>query len=308
MIKVVFLGRSTDVPRLAQLARGGNAGFAVVEPGDPGARQAEVAVCWRPEPGALAAYPRLRLIHGIAAGVDNILCDPQLPRVPLCRVVATDLADGMSEFATWGALLYHRNLDRTLANQRLHRWQRVPQQPAARTRVGIMGMGVLGSRVAADLQRLGFSVHGWARRPKALDGVRCHAGADALGPFLAQTDILVCLLPLTAETRGILNRATLQQLPRGAALIHVGRGDHMVTADVQRLLEEGHLRGALVDVFEHEPLPADSPLWDTSNLIVTPHIASTADNAGVLEQIAENVRRLQAGKPLLNLVDPALGY
>lgn len=319
MSKVVFLGVSSDIPKIAALARqryGSSAGqdtkIEVLLPGEPGAEEAQVAVCWSPPPGALAAYPRLRLIHAIAAGVDNILCDPDLPALPLCRVVAPDLTVAMTEFVTWGVLYYHRDLDRALANQRNKIWQRTAPPPAASCRVGIMGVGQLGAHVAGALLRMGYTVRGWSRQQKLVEGMQSFYGESTDDPqfreFLAGTDILVCLLPLTAQTQGILNHATLSALPAGAALIHVGRGGHLASAQVQALLDSGHLRGAILDVFEKEPLPVTSPFWDMPNVIVTPHIAAAASYDSVLDQIQENIRRLEGGEPLLNQVDRSNGY
>ncbi|WP_050478321.1 2-hydroxyacid dehydrogenase [Herbaspirillum rhizosphaerae] len=312
MTKVVFLGVSSDVPKIAVLARERTGDIEVLLPGDAGAEEAEVAVCWAPPPGALAAYPRLRLIHAIAAGVDNILCDPHLPALPLCRVVAPDLTVAMTEFIIWGVLYYHRDLDRALANQRNMIWNRTPPAAASSCSVGIMGVGQLGAHVAGELLRMGFKVRGWSRQEKTVDGMQSFHGESLSDPqfwdFLGGTDILVCLLPLTAQTQGILNRATLTALPAGAALIHVGRGGHLVSAEVQAMLENGHLRGAILDVFEKEPLPVESPFWSMSNVIVTPHIAAAASYDSVLDQIEENIRRLQQGEPLRNLVDRGSGY
>jgi len=308
MTKVVFLGVSSDIPKIAVLARERTGDIEVLLPGDAGAIDAEVAVCWAPPPGALAAYPRLRLIHAIAAGVDNILCDPQLPALPLCRVVAPDLTVAMTEFITWGVLYYHRDLDRVIANQRNRIWHRIPLAAASSCSVGIMGVGQLGAHVAGELLRMGFKVRGWSRQEKAVEGMESFCGEAQFTDFLGGTDILVCLLPLTAQTQGILNRATLSALPAGAALIHVGRGGHLASAEVQAMLENGHLRGAILDVFEKEPLPVDSPFWSMPNVIVTPHIAAAASYDSVLDQIEENVRRLQQREPLRNLVDRSSGY
>ncbi|WP_268808156.1 NAD(P)-dependent oxidoreductase, partial [Caballeronia terrestris] len=170
------------------------------------------------------------------------------------------------------------------------------------------GLGEIGSRVAADLHRLGFSVRGWARRPKDLPGIATFAGAAALDAFLSGTNILVCLLPLTGETRGILRARTLENLPRGAKLIHVGRGEHLVPRDLLNALKEEHLAGAIVDVFPDEPLPASDPFWNAPNMIVTPHMASVASSETIGLQVAQNVRRLVRGEPLVNVVDVARGY
>jgi len=308
MTKVVFLGMSSDIPKLALLAQQHAGEIEVFLADDPGAVEAEVAVCWAPPDGALAKFPQLRLIHGIAAGVDNILSDPELPALPLCRIVAPDLTVGMTEFILWGVLYYYRNLDRVLANQRRKYWERIAPTVAATCRVGIMGVGQLGSHVAGELLRMGFSVRGWSRQEKTIEGMQSFHGEAQFNAFLGETDILVCLLPLTDQTRGILNRTTLAALPSGAALIHCGRGGHLVSAEVLAMLENQHLRGAIIDVFEKEPLPADSPFWSNPNVIVTPHIAAEASFDSILAQLRENIRRLNHGEPLLNLVDRQDGY
>ncbi|CAJ0700617.1 Glyoxylate/hydroxypyruvate reductase A [Ralstonia mannitolilytica] len=276
--------------------------------GDPAAQQAEVAVCWNPPPGAIAAMPRVRLVHSIAAGVDNILADPTLPAVPLCRVVDPQHARGMAEFVTWGVLHFHRQLDRVLANHRSATWYRPEQQAPSTYTVGVMGLGEIGAHVAAELHRLGFSVRGWARQSRELPGIGVYCGEAGLPMFLEGVDILVCLLPLTDATRGLLNGNTFARLRRGAKLIHVGRGEHLVAADLLEALHSGQLGGAIVDVFPHEPLPADDPLWRAPNLIVTPHMASVASADTIGLQVAQNVRRLLKGEALANVVDVSRGY
>ncbi|SAL07383.1 D-isomer specific 2-hydroxyacid dehydrogenase [Caballeronia arationis] len=308
MTKLVLISRDYDMSHLVPSILRAAPELDVAMHGSRDAVDADVAVCWNPPEGAVAALPRLRLVHSIAAGVDNILCDPSLPRVPLCRVVDPQHARGMSEFVTWGVLHFHRQLDRVMANQRSGVWLRYEQQDPSTCSVGVMGLGEIGSRVAADLRRLGFSVRGWARRARELPGIATFAGAQALETFLRGTDILVCLLPLTDETRGILGARTLEALPRGAKLIHVGRGEHLVPRDLLNALKEEHLAGAIVDVFPNEPLPAGDPFWRAPNMIVTPHMASVASSETIGLQVAQNVRRLVNGEPLLNVVDVARGY
>jgi glyoxylate/hydroxypyruvate reductase A len=205
-------------------------------------------------------------------------------------------------------LHFHRQLDRVLANQRLDRWFRHDQRDASECAVGIMGLGEIGSRVATDLQRFGFAVRGWARKPRELPGVATFAGSEEFKPFLQGTDILVCLLPLTHETRWILNANTFEHLRPGAKLIHVGRGEHLVPADLIAALTSGHIGGAIVDVFPTEPLPPEDHLWRAPNLIVTPHMASVASSETIGTQVAHNVRRLIRGEPLRNVVDVTRGY
>ncbi|KHK54941.1 2-hydroxyacid dehydrogenase [Ralstonia sp. A12] len=276
--------------------------------GEAAAQDAEIAVCWNPPEGAIAAMPRVRLVHSIAAGVDNILVDPTLPAVPLCRVVDPQHTRGMAEFITWGVLHFHRQLDRVLANQRNATWFRPEQQHPSTCTIGVMGLGEIGSHVAGELHRLGFNVRGWARQSRDLPGIGVYCGEAGLPMFLKGTDILICLLPLTDATRGLLNASTFARLKPGAKLIHVGRGEHLVAADLLEALQSGHLGGAIVDVFPNEPLPADDPLWRAPNLIVTPHMASVASSDTIGLQVAQNVRRLLKGEALANVVDIQRGY
>jgi glyoxylate/hydroxypyruvate reductase A len=308
MTKLVLISRDYDMSHLAPVIRQAAPELDVTMHGNQDAADAEVAVCWNPPAGAVAALPRLRLVHSIAAGVDNILTDPSLPRVPLCRVVDPQHARGMSEFVTWGVLHFHRQLDRVLANQRNKVWFRYDQRAPSACSVGVMGLGEIGTRVSSDLHRLGFAVRGWSRRPRDLPGIETFSGAEGLQPFLEDTDILVCLLPLTDETRGILNARTFDMLKPGSKLIHVGRGEHLVPGDLLAALQREHLGAAIVDVFPNEPLPSSDAFWDAPNLIVTPHMASVASPDTIGLQVALNVRRLVNGEPLHNQVDVARGY
>lgn len=275
---------------------------------DPGWQDAEVAVCWRTPPDAYAQMPRLRLIHGIAAGVDNILAGAQGLGVPVCRVVDPDQGVGMFEYVLWATAYFHRYFDAAIAAQREHRWHRHDQIRAADWRVGIMGLGTLGGHVARELARFGYRVSGWTRQDRDIGGVKVYAGPDRQKAFLSELDTLVCLLPLTRETHGILNRDLFSALPRGSSLVHGGRGGHLVEADLAQALREGQLRGAVVDVFSQEPLPAHHPLWDVPGLVVTPHMASVASWDCAADQIIANIRRVEAGQALLNRVDVNAGY
>ncbi|MGC2781655.1 MAG: glyoxylate/hydroxypyruvate reductase A [Bradyrhizobium sp.] len=275
---------------------------------DAAAEEAELAVCWKPAAGALAAMPKLRLIHSIAAGVDNILSDPTVPDVPLCRIVDPDITSAMTEFVLWGTLYFHRDFDRVISQARASLWRRYDQRAAKDRRVGILGLGALGTAAAVRLVDLGFAVSAWSRSPKVVAGVRTFSGADALDAFLGETEILVSLLPLTPSTVGLLNAERLGRLPQGAALVLCSRGEHLVADDLVALIRSGHLRGAVLDVFEHEPLPADHPLWREPGVLVTPHMAAIASWEVIAQQVAENVRRLLRGEALLNEVDRARGY
>lgn len=275
---------------------------------DPRAADAQLAACWFPLPGSLAALPNLQVVHSVAAGIDHLEHDPSCPDLPVCRVVDPGHRQGMNEYVRWAVIHFHRGFDQVFEQQRQQHWERPLQRPAHEFRIGVMGLGSLGSAIAQDLASAGYEVRGWARSSKDLPGVQAFAGSDAFNPFLDGVELLINLLPLTHETRGILNHQTFERLASGAALVNVGRGGHLNIEDLQQALARGKLRGALLDVFEQEPLPASHSLWKTPGVTITPHMASAASHDCIAEQIAENFRRLNAGEPLLNSADRLLGY
>jgi glyoxylate/hydroxypyruvate reductase A len=276
------------------------------EIGDP--EEIDVALVWLPPPGLLAGLPRLRAILSLGAGVDAMLADPTLPDLPLCRMIDPALAGGMAELVLTLVLAYHRRLEVFEAQQRQGVWRFELPRPPAATGVGVMGLGQMGGAVAAALAAHGFAVRGWSRTPRDLAGVATYAGPAGLRPFLAGSDILVCLLPLTAETEGILAAPLFAGLPAGARLINVARGRHLVEADLLAALDRGHLAHATLDVFREEPLPAGHPFWRHPRIRVTPHVASYSDPASGADLVVENLRRLDAGLPLLHQVDRQRGY
>ncbi len=277
------------------------------EIGDP--RDIEAALVWLPPPGLLASLPNLRAIFSLGAGVDRLLEDRSLPaHLPLCRMVDPSLTASMAEFVLLHALRYHRDLDVYEAQQRRALWRlRLPKPPSA-TRIGIMGLGELGAAAARLLVVHGFRVKGWSRTRKRIEGVESFAGSEELAPFLADLSVLVCLLPLTAETRGILNARLFARLPAGARLVNLARGAHLVEEDLVGALESGQLAHATLDVFREEPLPPTHPFWSHPRITVTPHVAAYSLPETGAELVAENWRRLQAGEPLLHVVDRARGY
>ena len=277
------------------------------EIGDPA--DIDYALVWRPEPGLLAALPNLKLILSLGAGVDHLLGDPQLPRhLPIVRLVDPHMTAAMSEYVTLQVLRLHRGDLDYRAQQQAKEWRELDQKNAADRRVGILGFGELGQDAAIQLRALGFDVAGWSRSEKTAAGIACHAGAAGLPRLLARSEILVCLLPLTGETEGILNTSTLALLPQGAALVNAARGAHLVEEDLLAALASGQLSGAVLDVFHEEPLPAGHPFWHHPRIVVTPHVAAFTNPQTAAPIILDNIRRFEAGRPLLNRVDPARGY
>jgi phosphoglycerate dehydrogenase-like enzyme len=269
----------------------------------------EAALVWNHPPGELRKYPSLRAILSLGAGVNHILDDPDLPPdVPIARIVDPGLAAGMAEYAALAVLRYHRNFDAYERFQRERSWTRLPIPITGERRVGVLGLGEIGAACARAISALGFPVGGWSRTPRSLPGIEGFAGPAGLTPFLARSQILVCVLPLTAETRGIIDRTALATLPRGAFVINIARGAHVVDQDLVAALDSGHIEGATLDVFAHEPLPRDHPLWSHPKVTLTPHIASITNPDTAADGVAENLRRLADGRPLLNLVDRARGY
>lgn len=265
---------------------------------------------WEPQPGWLARLPRLDLILSCAAGVDHITRDPACPRdVPIVRMGGEEAAQRMGEYISWAVLMLQRGLKPILDAQARREWQGVPHaRTAPQTRVGIMGLGQLGSEAARMLSALRFDVSGWSRSRKAIEGVTCHAGDDERDDFLSKTDILVCLLPNTPATQGIINAQNLARLPQGAAVVNAGRASHVVEPDLLAALESGHLSGAVLDVFDPEPLPQDSPLWAHPKITVTPHLASTVSRTARAQYVADSIAAFERGDALANVFDPAKGY
>lgn len=274
----------------------------------------EFAAVWKHTPGSLNHFKNLKVIFSLGAGVDHVLRDANLPEVPLVRLVDADLRDRMSEWVVLHVLLHHRQQRMYDFQQYEKLWEDDRFQPAARdVRVGVMGLGVLGQDAAKKLQAIGFDVAGWSRSAKQIEGLECFAGADGLAEFLARTDILVSLLPLTPDTRGVLNRALFEQLAKdgrlgGAILLNAGRGGLQVEADIVACLDDGILRAATLDVFEVEPLPADSPLWHHPQVTITPHNSAISEIGAVTAFIVRQIERFEAGEPLEHVVDVKRGY
>ncbi len=270
--------------------------------------------CWKHAPGSLARLASVRALFSLGAGVDHLVSDPALPDAPIVRVVDPDLTHRMTEWVCWQCLDWLRQGPRYRRQQMARQWIDDRDQPsAADLRVGVMGLGVLGMDAVGALQRLRFDVAGWSRLPKRVDGLPTFHGKDGLGAFLARTDILVVLLPLTPETRGILSGSLFAGLARdgrlgGPVLVNAGRGGLQVEADILAALDAGILKGASLDVFETEPLPESSPLWSHPAVTVTPHNSAMSHPDSIARAVARQIRDLDAGRPLSNVVDRARGY
>ncbi len=269
----------------------------------------EFALVWQPPRGLLAGLPRLQAILSLGAGVEHILADPELPRhVPLVRLVDPGLTVGMTEFVVMRVLHYHRRMPEYEAQQRDRVWRLLPQIHPSDRRVGVLGLGELGGAVSRALAGFGLDVAGWSRGAKSIDGIATYHGEDGLFAVLERSEILVCLLPLTRETEGILDATTLGALPQGAHLINVARGAHVVDEDLLALLDSGHIAGATLDVFRIEPLPDDHPYWTYPQVMVMPHASAWTLPKTAAAAIADNIRRHRAGQMETHVVDLDRGY
>ena len=271
---------------------------------------ADYAVVWKPPAAMLRGRDDLKAIFNLGAGVDAILqLGADLPmQVPVVRLDDAGMAVQMAEYVTYAVLRYFRRFDEFDAQSRDHQWRFLKPRDKSDCAIGILGMGVLGSRIAQALQHFNFTVRGWSRSRKQLPGVQSFAGSDELPSFLAQSQVLVNVLPLTEETRGILNRSALAALPKGAYVINVARGAHLVERDLLDLLDEAHLAGAALDVFDQEPLPSDHPYWRDPRITITPHIAALTLRGDSVRQIAAKLRQMERGLPVAGLVDRQKGY
>jgi len=274
--------------------------------GDPA--QVQYLAVWAPPENIAATFPNLELVFSVGAGVDQFDFSQLPAHVPLVRMLEPGIAESMVEYVTMAVLALHRDLLHFIAQQREQTWREIRITPAAKRRVGVMGLGLLGQAVLERLKLFGFPLAGWNRSPRTIQGVSCYSGDQALSDFLAQTDILVCLLPLTSETRGILNTGLFERLPRGAQLVNVGRGGHLVEADFIEALERGLLSAAVLDVAEHEPLPAGHPFWSHPRILLTPHIASMTTPETAVEFVLDTIGRHRRGETLPGRVDRERGY
>jgi glyoxylate/hydroxypyruvate reductase A len=303
-----------DEAAWAEKFRAALGGYPVVRRGDSfDPAEVRYIFVWKPAPDAFDGLNGLRAVFSLGAGVDALLRHPKLPDVPLVRFVDTGLSQRMSDYVVAQVTMHHRLFTRYAADQKAKRWRQLYPPAAAETSVGIMGLGVLGEDAAHRLLPLGFTLRGWSRSRKTIEGVESFAGMDELDTFLAGTDILVNLLPLTPETEGILNYETFGKLRRGRlaggpVIVNAARGGHQREADIVRALGDGTLGAASLDVFEVEPLPATSPLWDIPNCYITPHIAAISEPDSGVNYFARMLQEHEAGQKLRNVVDREKGY
>ncbi|WP_202978031.1 2-hydroxyacid dehydrogenase [Pseudomonas nabeulensis] len=311
-LTVALLSASDDMSAMAEAWRARHPGHDVrlaQALGDPA--EIDVAVCWFPPPGVLASLPRLRLIQSVGAGIEHLLHDPLLPRhLPAFRIIDPQMAEGMAAYVSWAVISAQRGMSRYTEAQRAGLWATAEVEPPRQHRVGILGLGALGLNCARTLSALGYRVVGWSRsaKPDLPAAVEGFVGAAQLPAFLGRCDSLVCLLPLTAQTHGMLDAALFAQLPVGAHLINVGRGDHLVEADLLAALSSGQLGLATLDTFSVEPLPAGHAFWGHPQVRITPHVATRTPLDVIAAQLLENLQGLSHDTPSARQVNWARGY
>ena len=277
------------------------------EMGDPD--DIEFVLLFRAEPRMFAPMRNLKAVLATGAGIDGILAEPTLPRgVPMARIVDPWMTTAMGQWIVHAVLHHSRHMETYAEQQRRREWNELEEWTDAAPRVGILGCGEIGGFAGRALAGLGFDVAGWTRTPRDLGPIRSYAGSGRLPEFLGQSEFLICVLPLTPATEGILNRETLSLLPRGAYVVNAARGRHLVAPDLIAAIDSGHLSGAFLDVTEPEPLPPDDPLWHHPKVIITPHVAGVTNPYTAAAQVLENIRRVRAGEPLINPVDVSNGY
>lgn len=275
--------------------------------GDPA--EIDYALTYFAPHGLLASLPNLKLIHSIAAGIDHLIADPDLPRhLPIVRMVDDNLRNMMSEYAVYAVLHFHRDMQRYRQCQGRADWSRGWPDYTPDTAVGVLGLGAIGRDVAAKLGVFGFDVHGWSSTAKTIEGVVCHHGPAGLRAMASAVKYLVCVLPLTEQTQGIIDAALIRAMPAGGVIVSIGRGGHVVDDDLLAALSDDHLAGAFLDVFNEEPLPPSHPYWRHAKVVMTPHIAGELVPRSCAAEVARNIRRFEAGEPLPTRLDLDKGY
>lgn len=274
--------------------------------GDP--TDIKYLAAWQAPENLQTLLPNLQVLFALSAGVDQLDLSRIPPSLPVVRLLDPGITQGMCEYASFAVLGLHRDMLRYRQQQIARCWQAHLLQPAHKRRVGVMGLGTQAQQILATLQPLGFALKGWARSAHRIAGVECFAGREQLPAFLSQCDIVMCVLPLTEQTRGILNRELFRQLPRGAALINMGRGGHLVEEDLLEALDSGQLSGAVLDVVQKEPASADHPFWDHPQILLTPHIAAMTQPESAFGVLLENIRCFERGEPMTGQIDRNKGY
>ncbi|WP_237883457.1 2-hydroxyacid dehydrogenase [Pseudomonas sp. PGPR40] len=274
--------------------------------GDP--KEIRYLAAWQAPDDLDTLLPNLQVLFALSAGVDQLDLDRLPATLPVVRLLDPGITRGMCEYASFAVLSLHRDMLRYRQQQMARCWQAHLLQPAAKRRVGVMGLGTQAQQILATLQTFGFALSGWARSEHRIAGVDCFAGAEQLPAFLGQCDIVLCVLPLTEQTRGILNRELFQRLPKGAALVNMGRGGHLIEEDLLEALASGQLSAAVLDVLEQEPAAPDHPFWHHPQILLTPHIAAMTQPESAFGVLLENIRRHQRGESMLGQVDRERSY
>lgn len=303
------------IPNNADSAQEWMAAFAdresvnLVLEGDASANAAIGALVFEPSPGALDAYKHLRVVFNLGAGVDALLADEDLPDVPIVRLENADMSALMREYIVYQVIRIHRGFGWVEQQQANATWHAMPAaSSASHCRVTVLGIGRLGAPTAQALRAVGYTVVGWSRTARSLPGIPCYVGRDSLDTLLATTDILVCTLPLTAETRGLLDLGLFSRLPMGASLVSVSRAGCLNESDLLLALDSGQLRHATLDCFRSEPLPSSHSFWMHPSVNVTPHLAASPQAAVCVDEILANVQHLLNDEPLRGVIDRGLGY
>lgn len=268
----------------------------------------EYLIAWQAPQELLAALPRLKVLFSSGAGIDHVDFSAVPAHIPIVRMVEPGIINGMVEYVSLAVLALHRDFFDYVAAKAARTWHALEVPPASARTIGVMGMGVLGRAVLERLATYGFRLRGWNRSLRHMEGVESFAGAEQLQPFLEGCDVLICLLPLTPATKGILNRELFAALPSGAALINVGRGPHLVDRDLIDALDSGRLSRAILDVTDPEPLAPEHPFWAHPRVFLTPHVASMTQPETAAPILLENLRRHRRGEQLMDVVDRSRGY
>lgn len=267
------------------------------------------ALCWFPAEGLMASLPNLQVIFSMGAGIDHILRDSLLPEgLPIVRLMHDRTREQMRDYALHAVLHYYRQMDLAARQQADKKWKFIQIRAKDQFRIGLMGLGEMGTAVANGLTALGFSVMGWSRSAKEIAGVETFSGAEGLKAMAAQSAVLISILPATAQTIGLLNADLFSAMPKGAVVVNLGRGNHLVADDLLAALDSGHLGGATLDVYDPEPMPTDSPFWTHPLARVTPHVGSDGNAEIIADSVIDNIRRVESGLAPHPVGDRARGY